>query len=90
VNHSDVLSVKKALGEARCSDEAEELRQAHPTPLALPIIRNCVELWSNKNETVLDPFSGIGSTGYVAKELGRKYVGIELGRQYAEASLQFV
>lgn len=36
--------------------------------------------------TVLDPFSGSGTTGMVATELGRRYVGIELNPNYAEMS----
>jgi hypothetical protein len=90
INHNDTLNVKKAVGEPRSSDAAEEDKVSHPTPLALPLIRNCVELWSNRGDVVLDPFSGVGSTGHVAKEMGRKYVGIELGQRYAEASMQFI
>jgi len=90
INHFNTLNVKKALGEPRSSDEAEDEKQAHPTPLQLDLIENCVELWSNPGEVVLDPFSGLGSTGHVAREMGRKYVGCELGPRYFEASLQFV
>lgn len=50
--------------------------QKHPTPLQLEIIEKCVTLWSNPGETVMDPFSGIGSTtGFVCKQLQRKYCG---------------
>ena len=34
--------------------------------------------------TVLDPFSGAGTTGLVAERLGRKYIGIELNPDYAD------
>ena len=61
--------------------------QKHPTPLQLPVIENCVSLWSNPGDTILDPFSGIGSTGHVCKKLDRSYVGIELAPRYFEASL---
>lgn len=71
-------------------DELEAEDQKHPTPLQLPIIRNCVELWSNPGEVIMDPFSGIGSTGHVCKELGRQYVGIELAERYFDASLLHV
>lgn len=71
-----------------CEIESED--QKHPTPLQLEVIENCVDLWTNEGEVVLDPFSGIGSVGHVCKRLGRKYVGIELVDKYFEASLLHV
>lgn len=71
-----------------CEIETED--QKHPTPLQLEVIENCVDLWTNEGEIVLDPFSGIGSVGHVCKRLGRKYVGIELVDKYFEASLLHV
>jgi hypothetical protein len=76
-------------GDAGVSSVAEA-EQKHPTPLQLEIIEKCVSLWSNAGESVLDPFSGIGSTGYVCKQLKRKYVGIELVDRYFTASLRNV
>jgi len=41
-----------------------------------------VKLWSNPGDTVLSPFGGIGSEGYIAVKDGRKYIGIELKKSY--------
>lgn len=56
--------------------------ERHICPLQLPLIERCVRLWSNKGETVLSPFAGIGSEGYESVRLGRKFVGIELKPTY--------
>lgn len=56
--------------------------ERHICPLQLEVIRRGIELWSNPGDTVLSPFAGIGSEGYVAIELGRNFIGIELKESY--------
>ena len=46
----------------------------------------CIVAGSREGETILDPFSGSGTTGMVATEMGRKYIGCELNPEYAEMS----
>ena len=41
---------------------------------------------TNKNDAILDPFLGTGTTAVVAKKLGRKYFGIEKDKKYFEAA----
>lgn len=53
-------------------------------PETLPSI--CIQAGSAIGDTVLDPFSGAGTTGLVAKKLGREYVGIEMNPEYVEMS----
>lgn len=66
-------------------DDADE---RHICPLQLDFIDRCVRLWSNPGETVLSPFAGIGSEGYMAVKRGRKFVGIELKPSYWRTACQ--
>lgn len=61
---------------------ADDADERHICPLQLPLIERCVRLWSNPGETVLSPFAGIGSEGYVAVEHGRRFIGCELKPSY--------
>lgn len=60
----------------------EDKDEKHICPLQLSVIRRGIELWTNPNDIVLDPFDGIGSTGYVAIDMGRRHIGIELKESY--------
>ena len=65
--------------------------ERHICPLQLEVIRRGIELWTNPGDIVLSPFTGIGSEGYVAVEMGRRFVGAELKGSYyrqAVANLQ--
>lgn len=66
-------------------DDADE---RHICPLQLDFIDRCVRLWSNPGETVLSPFAGIGSEGYMAVKRGRRFVGIELKPSYWRTACQ--
>jgi hypothetical protein len=61
----------------------EQDDEKHVCPLQLEVIRRLVRLYSNPGELVCDPFMGIGSTGYVAIQEGRRCVGFELKESYA-------
>jgi len=52
------------------------------------LIRPCIRAGSRPGDTVLDPFSGSGTTGAVATFEGRKYIGIDLNREYLDLSLR--
>lgn len=66
----------------------EENDERHICPLQLPVIERCVELWSNKGDVVLDPFDGIGSTGYQSIKMGRRHIGIELKETYYNLAVE--
>lgn len=56
--------------------------ERHICPLQLEVIRRGIDLWTNPGDVVLSPFTGIGSEGFVALEMGRKFVGAELKDSY--------
>ena len=57
--------------------------EKHVCPLQLDVIENCLRLYSKPADVVMDPFNGIGSTGYQAIKMGRRYLGFELKPEYA-------
>lgn len=60
----------------------EENDEKHICPLQLDVIDRCLVLWSNKGDTVLTPFGGIGSEAYCAVSAGRRAVLVELKESY--------
>lgn len=60
-------------------DAADE---RHICPLQLDVIERAVALWSNPGDLVYSPFAGIGSEGYQALRMGRRFVGSELKGSY--------
>jgi DNA modification methylase len=63
-----------------------DLDERHICPLQLDIIERAVTLWSNPGDLVYSPFAGIGSEGWGALKLGRKFVGSELKRSYFDVA----
>lgn len=62
--------------------------KGHPAAYPRELARRCILLGSKKGDTVLDPFSGSGTTGAAAAELERKAILIELNEQFATDSKQ--
>lgn len=60
----------------------DEKDEKHICPLQLETIERCIRLWSNRGDTILSPFAGIGSEGYVALQNERDFIGIELKESY--------
>jgi DNA modification methylase len=60
----------------------DERDERHICPLQLDVINNALTLWSAPNDLVFSPFTGIGSEGYCALQMGRRFVGAELKESY--------
>ena len=61
-------------------------KKAHPTQKPEALLQRIILAASNPGDIILDPFFGTGTTGAVAKQLGRRYVGIEANPDYAAAA----
>lgn len=90
---------EKALGMARSLDVAELATSLnpddyadtnHPAPYPPQLAAWCIRLVCPPGGTVLDPFSGSGSTGVAAIQEGRRYIGIDLAEEYAAMSARRV
>ncbi len=71
-------------GPERLKDEGG--RKAHPTQKPEALLHRILIASSKPGDVVLDPFFGTGTTGAVAKRLGRRFIGIERDRDYARAA----
>lgn len=73
IQQTNVLNVKVA---------REDKDERHLCPLQLDLIERCVRLWSNQNDVVFSPFTGIGSEGWASMKAGRRFIGTELKPAY--------
>lgn len=65
----------------------EKKHGKHPTQKTLRLLYRIILASTNEGDTILDPFSGSGTTGIAANLLNRKYIGIEQDKKFCELSL---
>ena len=63
---------------------AKKSKVGHPAPFPEELPYRCMKLFSYKNDLVLDPFVGSGTTAIVAKKLGRNYIGFDISPEYCK------
>lgn len=79
IRETDTLN----MSEGRGKDDTK-----HICPLQLGVIDRLVRLYSNPDEVVFSPFAGIGSEGFVAMKLGRRFYGCEIKDEYYRAACE--
>ena len=60
--------------------------KAHPTQKPESLLYRVLLACTNKGDVVLDPFFGTGTTGAVARRLGRRWIGIEREKKYVKVA----
>ena len=63
-------------------------KQEHPATFSEQLARDHILSWSNENDLILDPFLGSGTTGKMALELNRYFIGIEISAEYIKLATQ--
>ena len=58
----------------------------HPAQKPVSILKKMIEIASNSDDIIFDPFMGVGSTGIAALELNRRFIGVELDKTYFDAA----
>lgn len=58
----------------------------HPTMFPENLAERVLKLFSYKNDVVLDPFNGTGTTTVVARKTGRRYLGIDISEEYCKTA----
>lgn len=58
----------------------------HPTQKPIKLLKHLINIATNENDVIFDPFMGVGSTGVAALQLNRKFIGIEIDEIYFNAS----
>ena len=79
ISATDTLNVREGKGENDTK---------HICPLQLGVINRLVRLYTNPGEIVFSPFAGIGSEGFEAVKLGRRFYGIELKDEYHTTAIK--
>jgi len=80
----DVWSLPLVQGKERL--RGKDGRALHPTQKPEEMLKRIITASSNNGDLVLDPFLGSGTTAFVAKKLGRNWIGIEKSKTYTEMS----
>lgn len=58
----------------------------HPAQKPVSILKKMIEIASNEDDIIFDPFMGVGSTGVAALQLNRRFIGVEINETYYNAA----
>ena len=84
----DKLILTKPLGTGIINTAVKAGVVDEATQKPLKLLERIILASTNKEDVVLDPFNGSGSTGIAALRTGRKYIGIELSEEYLDLTIK--
>lgn len=85
------IKVKSKFSKEQWVDWAQDLwcinpetNSGHPAPFPEELVERILTLWSFKDDLVLDPFIGSGTTGAVATRMARRFIGFDIHQEYVD------
>ncbi len=80
----DIEDVEPEVFESATAPKSEKKYGKHPTQKPMALLTRLITAASKEGDLILDPFNGSGTTGIVAHNLKRSYIGIELDKDFLE------
>ena len=77
---------KWVYGKWSIAPERNMKKYKHDAMFPEELVKRLLKLFSYKNDIVLDPFNGAGTTTKVAKQLSRKFIGIDISEEYCKTA----
>lgn len=87
-NFSDQKSMHNFIESPICMGTERIKEPKHPAQKPIKILKHVIEIASDQNDVVFDPFMGVGSTAIAALELSRKFCGCEIDKTYYAATIK--
>lgn len=78
----------RSVWEIKTTPQSEKVYGKHPTQKPKELLKRIILASTNKGDLILDPFTGSSTTGLVAVEYGRKFIGIDKEKEYLDLSIQ--
>lgn len=84
----------KPINEMKVADSVIDIQRSveantgHPAVFPVELPKKIIEIFTQSNKLILDPFMGSGTTLRAAKDLNRKAIGIEIEEKYCEIAVQ--
>lgn len=79
---------KWVYGKWSIAPERNMKKYGHDAMFPEALVERCLKLFSYKNDIVLDPFNGAGTTTKIAKMLGRRFIGVDISEKYCQSAKQ--
>ncbi len=78
----------RSVWEIKTTPLSEKMYGKHPTQKPKELLKRIILASTNKGDLILDPFTGSSTTGLVAVEYGRRFIGIDKEKEYLDLSIR--